>query len=160
MYFLCSLQASDWIEITSILVNATIGIILAVIVSKRISNKRALKDYFISEIKDIRDHYRKFLIDLFGSKCSFNSTNSWFQVMNMRLMNLEKTLQENKRNFSFTTKELNHDLRNLITDHEDFNNSYNKPSVVISQVHKQEIIKKHSEISMALMETIVKINNS
>lgn len=158
--YLQVLQASDWIEISSIVVNASIGIILAVIVSKRISNKRALKDYFISEIKDIRDNYRKFLNDFFSQKYTFNSTNSWFQVMNMRLINLEKALNEFNTKIKFEAKNLNHDLRDIITDHEDFNNSYSKEHVSINQAHKQEIVKKHSEISLALMRSIVSINNN
>lgn len=157
---MCStLQASDWINVTSIVVNAIIGIILVVIVSKRISNKRALKDYFINEIKDIREDYRNFLNELFGERCSFISTNSWFQVMNMRLINIEKALKENDSKFSLKAKKLNQSLRDIITDHEDFNNSYKKAHVTLNQEHKQTIVKKHSEISFALMKTIVKINN-
>lgn len=160
MYILCPLiQTSDWIEIASIMVNATIGIILAVIVSKKISNKRALKDYFISEIKDIRDNYRKFLNDLFSDKYNFNTTNSWFQVMNMRLINMEKALQEHNAKDKLEAKEINHELRDIVTDHEDYNNASEKPNVTINQAHKQEIVRKHSEISLSLMKAIVKINN-
>jgi hypothetical protein len=153
------MSSSDWISISGILVNAAIGIVLVVIVSKRISNKRALKDYFISEIKDIRDCYRKFLNELFAENYSFNSTNSWFQVINMRLTNLETALKDFKSNIPFEAKSINHELREIVTDNEDFNNASSKDRVSLRQPHKQEIIRKHSEISLALMKTIVKINN-
>ena len=159
MLLLCYLNSSDWINVSGIAVNAILGIAIALII-KRISNKRAIKDYFMNEIKNIREDYRKFLIDLFGGKFTFNSTNNWFQVMNMRLINLEETLKNIHKISNFGAKDLNHDLRDIITNHQDFNDAFNKSSVTISQLHKQEIVKKQAEISKSLMDTIIDINNS
>lgn len=160
MLLLCPLNTSDWIAVAGIFVNAMLGLILVVIVSSRLSNKRALKDYFINEIKDIRDGYRKFLNELFGSRYDFAKTNSWFQIMNMRLTDLERVLQENYNGLTLPVKELNQQLRDIVTGDDDFNNSFKKPSVTINQRLKLEIIKKHSEISTSLTKTIVKINKN
>jgi hypothetical protein len=158
MLLLCSLDISNWIDIIGIGINAVLGIVIVLIVSSRVSNKRALKDYFINEIKDVRDCYRKFLNELLGGRCDFNITNNWFQVMNMRLTDLERVLNESYSNLKLPTKELNQELRDLLTSSDDFNNSFNKPSISINQLLKQAIYKKHSEISTSLIKTVVKIN--
>lgn len=160
MVLLSSLETSDWIEIISIAVNAILGILIVVVISNRISNKRALKDYFINEIKDIRDCYKKFLNELLSGKYDFNATNNWFQIINIRFINLENVLNENYKNFKLPSKELNQELRDLLTSSEDFNNSFKKPSIVISQLLKQQIFKKHSEISTSLIYTVIKINKA
>lgn len=160
MLLLSPLNTSDWIAVAGIVVNAILGLIIVVVVSNRLSNKRALKDYFINEIKDIRDGYRKFLNELFGSRYDFVKTNSWFQVMNMRLIDLEKVLAENYGGLNLPIKELNQQLRDIITGDEDFNNSFKKSSVTINQRLKLDIIRKHSEISTSLTKTIVKINKN
>lgn len=64
----CCLTLDQWIGHSLTLIGIVVGALVAVWVVKVIQNKltddRVLKDYFISEIKDIRDQYRSFVNDL------------------------------------------------------------------------------------------------
>lgn len=55
-----SLCKSDWISVCNLIVTSAIGIWLALIVQKNFTINRAIKDYYIQEIKDVRKLYVDF----------------------------------------------------------------------------------------------------
>lgn len=159
MDFIYCLTADNWINIIGIGVNALLGGYLAIILTKRISDRRAMKNYFISEADHVREAYREFLNGLLSNRKNCNQIKSWFQVMNIRLTNFETAYKENIRKKGFDAKELNIKLREIVTDHDDFNNSFKKEFVKVSPGLKQEIFKIHGELSKSLLDTVVSINN-
>ena len=52
-----SLCKSDWISVCNLIVTSFIGIWLALIVQKNFTINRAIKDYYIQEVKDVRKLY-------------------------------------------------------------------------------------------------------
>lgn len=65
-----SLCKSDWIAVLNLVVTTIIGIWLAVIVQKNFTINRAIKDYYIQEIKDVRKLYVDFLNNIYKGKAS------------------------------------------------------------------------------------------
>ncbi len=55
---ICCIQGSDWIAIIDIVITSIIGIWIAVAVQNNLTKSRYLKEYFINEVKDIRDLYK------------------------------------------------------------------------------------------------------
>ncbi|WP_163321754.1 hypothetical protein [Draconibacterium mangrovi] len=156
--FLCTLDAENWIDIVAIIVNVIIGTIVVVVLSKRISDKRALKDYLIGETDHIREDYRIFLNDLLSGKKNARNILSWFQVMNIRLGNFEQIYKSEISSKCYCTKDKHVEFREFLTDHDDFNNAFTKDSVEISPSLRKEILKLHGGISKSLMDSVISIN--
>lgn len=61
-------STSDIIAIVDIVINAILAIIIIVIIQKKMTTKRVLKDYFINEIKTIQEEYSFFIQDIIAGK--------------------------------------------------------------------------------------------
>ena len=66
--FLERVSISDWISIIGIIINSSLSIWLVITIQNRLTNKRVLKDHFITEIKDIRSEYKIFLNNLYSKQ--------------------------------------------------------------------------------------------
>ena len=63
-----SLDFSDYIEITGIIVNFFLAIWIVKTIQNKLTNKRVLKDHFISEIKELRVEYNAYIKDCYDGK--------------------------------------------------------------------------------------------
>lgn len=154
----CKLTIENWIDIMSIIVNVIIGAIVVIILSKRISDKRALKDYLIGETDHIREDYRNFIHDLISNKKDARSILSWFQIMNIRLGNFESIYKQEISKKCFETKNKHIKFREFLTDHSDFNNHFSDDSVLVSHELRQDILRIHGTVSKSLLDSVVSIN--
>ena len=57
-------STSDIIAIVDIVINAILAIIIILIIQKKMTTKRVLKDYFINDIKTIQEEYSFFIQDI------------------------------------------------------------------------------------------------
>jgi hypothetical protein len=147
------------INLLAIIVNIVIGVFILNILNKRISDKRALKDFIIKELIDVRELYRKFLNDLTsGKKCSRDILD-WFKIINIRTTSLAEIIEE-KYNYQLETKDLLHQLRVLITGAEEFNESFNDSNFTPRTNLQNEIIYKHNLITKSFINAIVQINKA
>ena len=94
---LCGLQPPDWISIVNIIITSVIGVWIAVAVQNNLTKSRYLKEYFINEIKEIRDLYKSFVNHLYVGDKSAKDVKEWFKIMSERVQNLDKFLHENTK---------------------------------------------------------------
>ena len=103
---------ADNINIFGIIVNSFVLIFIVTIYNKNISNSRALKDFYIIEIKENRDLYLKFLDDIQSNSIKkqelttnfkkFSENFSQLKIFVKSNFNFESSIQDCNRNIHFT----------------------------------------------------------
>lgn len=89
-----SLCKSDWISVCNLIVTSFIGIWLALIVQKNFTINRAIKDYYIQEVKDVRKLYVDFLNNVYKGKISAKNIKEWFKIVSNRINCVERSLND------------------------------------------------------------------
>jgi hypothetical protein len=153
------LATSDWISIADIIVTSILGLWIAVAVQRNLTTKRALKDHLICECKDIRELYKNFLNNLLAHKQSASYIKEWFQIMSIRIEILELNLQNEYRISAGLLKNHN-EFKYCLTDTEDFNIQYSKPTITFSPENRNNILRNHKEFMLLANQNIILINKA
>jgi hypothetical protein len=157
---LCGLQVSDWIGIAEIIVTSVIGIWIAVAVQNNLTKSRYLKEYFINEVKDIRDLYKSFVNQLYRNKISATDIKDWFKIMSERTQNLDKFLHNKYQIDNSLIVSKHAEIQQKITSMDEFNEHYKEIVVSFANSSKNEILKLHSELSCVLTQRVIDINSA
>lgn len=157
---MCGLQISDWISIIDIIATSIIGIWIVIAVQNNLTKSRYIKEYFISEVKDIRDLYKQFINQLYKNKISAIDIKDWFKIMSERTQNLDGFLHKkyNINNSLIVSKHA--EIQQKITSMDEFNEHYSNPTVNFSNSSKNDILRLHSELSCILTQRIIDINSA
>jgi len=156
----CSLQISDWIGIAEIIVTSVIGIWIAVAVQNNLTKSRYLKEYFINEVKDIRDLYKSFINQLYRNKISATDIKDWFKIMSERTRTLDKFLHEKYKIDNSLIVQKHAEIQQTITNMDEFNEDYKKKTISFTNSSKNDILKLHSELSCVLTQRVIDINSA
>lgn len=154
------LPISDWISILNILVTSIIGIWIAIAVQNNLTKSRYLKEYFINEVKEIRDLYKQFVNQIYKSKVSAKDIKEWFKIMSERTQNFDKFIREKYKieNSLILTKHA--EIQKVITSMDDFNEQFKDDTVEFSNSSKNDILRLHSELSCVLTQRVIDINST
>lgn len=154
------LQVSDWISILNIIFTSIIGIWIALSVQNNLTKSRYLKEYFINEVKDIRDLYKQFINQLYKNKISAIDIKDWFKIMSERTQNLDKFLHEKFQINNSLIVSKHAEIQQKITSLDEFNEHYRAPTITFSNSSKNDILKLHSELSCVLTQRVIDINST
>ena len=154
------LHISDWISIIEIIVTSVIGIWIAVAVQNNLTKSRYLKEYFINEVKDIRDLYKQFINQLYRNKMSATDIKDWFKIMSERTQNLDNFLHDKYKIINSLIVSKHAEIQQKITSMDEFNEDYKKPTITFTNSSKNDILKLHSELSCSLIQRIIDINEA
>jgi len=158
---LCSLGASDWVAVLGLLVNSALAFWIVKTIQNRLTNRRVLKDHFISEIKEIRNEYRYCLNNLYSNKSIAKSLIPWFKLMNIKVTDLMSFIHTKYKIDKVKLIPYQRELQELITNNEDFISQFesDKP-VCFSEKSRSLIIKFQQEHNQIFNDIIIKINDS
>ncbi len=154
------LPVSNWIEIADILFTSIIGIWIAVSVKNNLTKSRYLKEYFINEVKDIRDLYKSFVNQLYKNKMSASDIKEWLKIMSERTQNIDKFLHERYQINNSLIVAKHAEIQQKITSMEEYNENYKKPTINFTNSSKNEILKLHSELTCVLTQRVIDINSA
>ncbi|HBZ67571.1 MAG TPA: hypothetical protein DEO70_12105 [Bacteroidales bacterium] len=155
-----NISLSDCIDIVDIIVTSLLGVWIALAVQSNLTKKRYLQEYFISEVKEIRDLYKTFINQLYNDNYSAIEIKEWFKVMSIRAQNLDKFLKLNYKIQGSLIVSKHAEIQQTITLMDDFNINYNSKVVSFSSNSKKEILELHSELSCNIIQRIIDINNA
>ena len=99
------------IDLLGIIVNIGIAYYIAKVVQDKQSNKRVLKDYFISEVIEIEKEYKNFYNKFLKGEIQPQRVLEWFKVINIRTETLHEFLKEQ---YSIDTIEIKNYRSNLL----------------------------------------------
>jgi hypothetical protein len=152
-------QSGDYISIVDILVTIIIAIWISIFVNKNFTTIRAVKEYFITENKLIKDEYNDFLDKIFRSNFKPSEVQEWFKIMTMKLDVLERYL---KKEFKVHPKLLKHHnkMKILITGSEELNSNYKEQSFSLSIENRVTLHNIHKDFSSSQTRLVVEINKA
>lgn len=156
-----TIKIADYISILAIIINFILAIIIVRTIQNRLTNKRVLKDHFISEIKELRNEYRDCI-----NKLHSNSANSKEILPLLKLMNIKaKDLIELVNIKHGIDKQIllpyQDTLRELITNNVDFIRDFNTVGTInFSEDSKNSFHKFQQENNHIFNDLIIKINDA
>ena len=157
--FLERVSISDWISIIGIIINSSLSIWLVITIQNRLTNQRVLKDHFITEIKDIRSEYKIFLNNLYSNNTRVKSVIPWFKLMNIKVIDIMRTINEIYKIDENILNPYQNELRELITENEDFISSFNlEQNIIFSDNSKTKIIEFQQKNNSLFNRLIIEIN--
>jgi hypothetical protein len=155
------MKIADWIALAGIFINAGIGIWIVLILQNKLANKRVLKDHLISEVKIINLQFQTYFESLINNQVKPKDVIPWFKLMNIKIddvMNIIAT------RFKINKKLLNpfqNDLRELITNHQDYINLYQSNNPIILSQNLYSMLMKFQQDNNSLFNSlIIEINDS
>ncbi|MBC6409926.1 MAG: hypothetical protein GDA42_05625 [Ekhidna sp.] len=118
-----------------------------------------IKDYLIAEIKDLKAEYGKFLSELYSGKSKPKRITPWFKLMNIKVQDTMEIVSKKYRIDKEILKNYQIELRNFITDLEEFKSSYkDNKMVVLKEDSMVELMKFHQNNNFKFSSLIIKIN--
>lgn len=157
---MCILSTSDWVQIASIVVNVGLTIWIVIILQNKLTNRRSLKDYVIEEIKGFRQEYRTFFNNLCSNKVQAQTVLAWFKLMNIKITDLMDIVDKQYNIDKNTLAPFQNELRDLITENEDFIRCFQSKSIEFSTTSQSSIIKFQQDNSHLFNKIIVLINEA
>lgn len=155
------LSVSDIITIISIVVNGILALWIVKVIQASFANRRTLKDHFISEVKDLRVEYRTVLNNIYAKKLNSKEVIPWFKVMNIKVNDLMDCLNREFNVEKFALDPYQNQLRDLITESEDFIEGYKgNKKLILSASLIEKMTDFHGENQKLFNDLIIKINNS
>lgn len=156
----CIISTSDWINIASTIVNIFIAFWITYILQNKFTNNRTLKDHFINEIKEIRAEYKNFMNRLYSNSTNPKELLPWFKLMNIKVGDLVIIMKDryNIPNDIFTPYQ--NDLRELVTNSEDFERCFRNDTLNLSETTKRELTHFQQSNQHLFNDLIIKINDS
>jgi len=155
-----SLCKSDWIGVLNLIVTTFIGIWLVLFVQKNFTINRAIKDYYIQEIKDVRKLYVDFLNNVYKGEMSAKGMKEWFKIISNRIECVERSLNDSFYIKDSDIGKIHSEIQNFITGTEDFNNNYRSKQFSFSETTKNEILIYHTRLLKCFTDVVVKINKA
>lgn len=149
------------ISIIAILVNLGLTVWIVKVIQRQLTDKRTLKNHFITEVIEIRSIYRDKLSDLYAGKSYAKSLISWFKLMNIKINDLMLLINKIYDIDIGILKPYRSELRLLITEMKEFTEGYefDKP-IKFSSHSKQQILKFQDRHNNIFNNLIVQINDA
>lgn len=157
--YLCTISLSDWIAIISLLVTSGIGIWIGSTVQRNLTNNRALKEYYIGEIKLINEDYSEFLNCLFKGATTSKDVQEWFKVMNIRIETIQSSIVAELNILPEVLA--NHiTMKQFVTNSNEFNSCYQQNSLILTASTRNTILEIHKNFKNSFVKVIIDINKA
>lgn len=153
------LSNSDIINLVGLILHSILAVYIVIILQKNLANKRHLKDFLISEIKDLRHEYKKFLNELCSGNLRTRKITPWLKLLNIKSYNTLKIINEKYKVKKNYLNSYQVELRNLVTELEEFNLSYNENKKLdLEEESFSKLIKFQQANSSKFSSIIIMIN--
>jgi len=158
--FVDKVTLTEWIAIFAILANAIMAYWIVQTIQKNINNRRVLKDHFISEIKEIRTDYYKWLEYFYSKKFSPREVIPIFKLLSIKVNNCLDVVGETYSIEENCLSPFVLDLPEIITESEAFTSNFSKnTSTTLDNEARHKLIKFQQEHNKVFNKIIVGINN-
>jgi len=133
---------------------------IAIIVQRNLTKKRFLKEYFIGEIKNIREDYKLLHNDLITNSLSSREIINRFKSLSGRIKTIDETVKQYYDCSSSVLKDAHSDFQQYITGLEEFNSQFKNEHVIFSQEARSKIFEHQGLIIAAIIHKVIEVNDS
>lgn len=155
-----TLNTSDYISVVGIIVNSLLAIWIVRTLQSNLANKRYLKDHLIQEIKNLRNEYSKFLNELNSGNMKPQKVAPWFKLMNIKVHDTMELVNEKYKIDKDLLKNYQVELRDLVTEFEEFNTNYRKNcNIQLGSQSLRHLIQFQQKNQSKFNKLIININD-
>ncbi|EOR96497.1 hypothetical protein ADIARSV_0281 [Arcticibacter svalbardensis MN12-7] len=159
--FLMCLDTSNWIDLLGIIANLLFAWWIVIAIQNKINNKRVLKDHFIQDLKEIRNDYRLFFINIDKGVLLPNEILPWFKLMNIKVKDLLDVVKTVHKIDIYQLDPFKKDLNELMSENSDFKTNYrSEQPIVFSGRSKRDFIKFQGKYISRFNEILILINSA
>jgi hypothetical protein len=153
------MDTGNWISIIDLLVTSALGLWIGYNLTVTFTTNRALKEHFISEIKETNKTYNSFINTFYQEKSNSKRIVEWFKIMSIQLASIESCVL---RELNVTSDVLNahNRLKQFLTSTKEFNENFNKEFLGLRADTQSRVLDIHKELKEAFVQLIIKVNNS
>lgn len=157
-----TLQNGELIDLIAIIVNIIIGAAIVLLIQKKFSDDRGVKDYFIKEIENLSIDYKKFRDGLYNEKYNGIYLLDWFKQTSKKIITIEYFLKNDLQIEEGSLQKSNREIHKLITDSNEFNDSLSRKDVKIklSSKTKSALVDQSKNFKHSILSTIIRINRA
>lgn len=149
---------SNLIALGSILVDLLIAVYITIVVNRRLSSDREIRNYFIKEVEREKDLHNIFWEDFENSAMKLQDVLSWFKRRNMESAALMNAYCEKKRKVTSRLDTYVQKMRNFIDETDWMKNPQRNGHHKISAQDKRDIIRFKTENALVFHKLISDIN--
>lgn len=150
---------ADFLAILDIIVTVLIGFVITHMVSVRDSRTRAIKDYYIQELADIKSEINDFYSKLFKGELGAQDIIGWYSAIRNRIDNFDNAVRKTFRIYEANIAQKVFYNYKFITNSTDFNANYNNDKIKFKAATKIAIGKNQKQLYMLIERTLYDINN-
>ena len=163
-FIVCCIMSSvnwaDWVSIiVDIIKGCVIAWILAAVVPKKMNDDRALKDFYINELKTIKDEYNDLCKVIALGKSNSIMIKETFKQLSMKLSDIERSINKQLRTDvnvnAFLTR-----TQTLVTGTEEINNQYDSDNIVFSPSTRNRIFECQDIFNKNMISAISSANSA
>ena len=155
------LDASNWISIAGIFINACLAGWIVLTIQSKLANRRVLKDHLIEELKEIRMEFRNCLNNIYSNKTPPKNVLPWFKLINIKIEDLTAIINMKYKINKDILRPYQNELRDLITESEDFEKQYEGSGLYAPSVSTKTALMKFQQRNSHLFnDVIIKINDA
>jgi len=155
---------TDWwsngIAIADIVITSCLGIWIASSLHKNITKARYIREYFISELMEIRDDYSMFFKELYNGELAAQTISSRLKVISCRINNLDEYIHQSYQIEKTLLKDAHFKFQTYITGTNEFNDQYSADKVKFDANTILLITKEQTEIVNAMTQRVLDINSA
>ena len=153
------ITTNNIISIISIIIQSLIAIWVVKTLQKRLAKQRYLKEHLIQEVKLIKDEYKTFLQNLQTGRIRPKYVAPFLKLMNTKIEDLNEIMYLKYDFDKYELKEYHIEIRNLVTNIEEFNNNYKDNELIeLDNESLNKLILFQQNNYCKFNKTIVKIN--
>lgn len=136
-----------------------ITIWIGIIVQRNLTKKRYLKDFFIGEIKNIREDYKLIFNDMLTNSLSSREIINRFKSLSGRIRTIDETLKQHDHCDSTGLRDAYFEFQQYITGLDDLNSQYKNKHVTFTEVARSKMFEYQGTIIAAIMQKVIEVNN-
>lgn len=155
---------TDWwangIAIADIFATIVFGTIIAYLVQRNHAKSRYIREYFIGELKDIKDGYTTLFKEIYDGGISANHLKARLKIISCRISNLDCFIHQTYVIEKSLVKDVHFKFQQEITDTNEFNSQFKEPCLSFEPSTISRLVQLHTDIVKSITQRVLDINSA
>ncbi|MBQ8265217.1 MAG: hypothetical protein IJY95_01270 [Bacteroides sp.] len=160
VYYIMPLSdLTDWVSIgVDLVVGLMIGGVLAYFIPKRLNDSRSLKDFYISEIRDVKVEFNELCKQISIGKMNAVVMKETFKQLSIRLNDIQYSVN-NHLKLDLNIVSFIESTQGFITSADEINEQYESKYLILASATKRELVKRQELFNRNVLSAIARIND-
>ncbi len=155
---------TDWwangIAIADIVVTIIVGVVITFYIDRNYNKSRYIREYFIGELKDIKNEYASLFRDVYSGEISSKMLLARLKIFSIRINNFDAHIHKTYKIKNTLLKDAHSKFQQEITFTDEFNEQFKKTKIVFEANTISQLSQLHAEIIKSITQRVLDINSA